>query len=102
MQHYARFIHRIVSATTSLIDGRQDKERMFTQLSFDRWLRQQKIKLLHCDAHFVPGDLRKFLEQMGDILELDQSNKNYLLAHDVSGVDRSHYKHPLPENVDDI
>ncbi|MGZ4935671.1 MAG: hypothetical protein ACXVIP_05180 [Halobacteriota archaeon] len=31
----------------------------------------------------------------------DQSNRAYILAHGVSGVDWTHYKHPLPEHVYD-
>jgi hypothetical protein len=55
-----------------------------------------------CDAHFVPGDLRKFCEQMGDILQWGQSNKNYVMTHSVSGVDWRFYKHPLPEHEYDV
>jgi len=33
----------------------------------------------------------------GDILQWDQSNKNYLRTHGVSGVDWRFFKHPLPE-----
>jgi hypothetical protein len=36
---------------------------------------------------------------MGDILQWDQSNKNYILTHGVSGVDWRFYKHPLLEHV---
>jgi len=61
-----------------------------------------EVPLLHSKAHFVPGDLRKFCEQMGDILQWDQSNKNYVLTHGVSGVDWRSYKHPLPASVYDI
>jgi hypothetical protein len=75
---------------------------MFKQLSFERWLKQQKIQLSHCDVHFVPGDLRRFCEQMGDIIQWDQSNKNYIMTHGVSGVDWCFYKHPLPEHVYDV
>ena len=50
----------------------------------------------------VPGDLRKFCEQQGDILQWDQSNKNYVLTHGVSGVDWRFYKHPLPYHVYDV
>ena len=82
--------------------NRRDNEPMFRQLSFERWRKQQKIPLLHCDAHFVPGDLRKFCEQMGDILQWDQSNKNYILTHGVSGVDWRFYKSPRPGPVFDI
>jgi hypothetical protein len=33
---------------------------------------------------------------------VDQSNKNYLMTHGVSGVDWQSYKHPLPEQVYDV
>ncbi len=49
--------------------------------------------------HFVSGDPRKFAEQMADKIKWDISNKNYILAHRVSSVDWSNYKHPLPEFV---
>jgi hypothetical protein len=39
---------------------------------------------------------------MGDILQCDQSNKDYILTHGVSGVDWRCYKHPLPEHVYDV
>ena len=38
---------------------------------------------------------------MSDILQWDQSNKNYILTHGVSGVDWRFYKHLLPEHVYD-
>ncbi|MGZ7166494.1 MAG: hypothetical protein ACXVIL_10395 [Halobacteriota archaeon] len=56
---------------------------------------------MRCASTFVPSDLRKFAEQHGDIISWDQSNRAYILTHGVSGVDWSHYKHPLPENVFD-
>jgi len=102
MQHYCPLHPQVVSVITSLLDGRHDEKSMFKQLSFDRWLRQQKIMLMHCDAHLVPGDLRKFYEQMGDILQWDQSNKNYILTHGISGVDWRFYKSPRPGPVYDI
>ena len=51
--------------------------------------------------HFVSSDLRKFYEQMDDILQWDQSNKNYVLTHGISGVDWTHYKHSMPEHAYD-
>jgi hypothetical protein len=65
-------------------------------------LKQQKIQHLRCDTHFVPGDLRKFCEQQGDILQRDQSNKNYIMTHGVSGIDWKHYKHPLLEHMYEV
>ncbi|MGB8310870.1 MAG: hypothetical protein WCE81_03275 [Halobacteriota archaeon] len=32
----------------------------------------------------------------------NQSNRAYILTHGVSGVEWSHYKHPLPEFVYDV
>ena len=102
MQHYCPLHPQVVDAVRPLLDGRHDDEQMFKQLSFERWLKHQKVPLLHGNYHFVPGDLRKFCEQMGDILQWDQSNKNYTLAHGVSGVDWRFYRHPLPASVYDI
>jgi len=39
------------------------------------------IRLLQSGARIVNGDLRKFCEQMGDILEWDQVNKSNILTH---------------------
>ncbi|MGZ4920181.1 MAG: hypothetical protein ACXV5D_09395 [Halobacteriota archaeon] len=52
-------------------------------------------------GQFVLGDLRKFAEQHGDILGWERSNRAYILTHGVSGVDWSHYKPRLPEQVYD-
>ena len=38
----------------------------------------------------------------GDIIGWDQSNRAYIMTHDLSGIDWKHYKHPLPENVYDV
>jgi len=53
-------------------------------------------------THFILGDLWKFAEQYGDVIQWDQSNKNYILTHGVSGVDWRFYKHPRPQHVYDI
>jgi len=62
---------------------------------------KEKIPLVY-GGHFVCGDLRKFAEQNGDIIQWDQSNRAYIMTHGVSGIDWKHYKHPLPENVYDV
>ena len=102
MQHYCPLHPQVVEAVAPLVRQQRGDEPMFKQLSFERWLKQQKVPLVHGSYHFVPGDLRKFCEQMGDILQWDQSNKNYTLAHGVSGVDWRFYRHPLPASVYDI
>jgi len=52
--------------------------------------------------HFAPGDLRKLREQMGDIVQRAQSNKNYILTHGVSEVDWWFYKSPRSGSVLDV
>jgi len=102
MQHYCPLHPQVVEAVAPLVRQQRGDEPMFKQLSFERWLKQQKVPLVHGSYHFVPGDLRKFCEQMGDILQWDQSNKNYILTHGVSGVDWRFYKSPRPAPVFDI
>jgi hypothetical protein len=103
MGHYVPLHPCVVKAATPLLEGRNRKDdtRIFAHEYFDKWARRRKIPLLHGE-HFVCGDLRKFAEQHGDIIQWDQSNKNYILTHGVSGVDWRFYKHPLPENVYDV
>lgn len=101
MQHYCPLHPQVVNTLQPLLDGRCDDELMFKQLSFERWLKRKKVPLTHGSHHFVPGDLRKFCEQQGDVLQWDESNKNYILTHGVSGVDWRFYKHPLPQHVYD-
>jgi hypothetical protein len=59
-------------------------------------VKRQKISPKRMPTHFILGDLCKFAEQHGDVIQWDQSNKNYILTHGVSGVDWRFYKHPLP------
>lgn len=92
----------MVDALHPLLGPQRDDDFMFKHLTFERWLKQQKIQLLNCNTGFVFGDLRKFCEQQSDILQWDQSNRAYIMTHGVSGVDWRFYKHPLPEHVYDV
>jgi hypothetical protein len=102
MQHYCPLHPQVVEAILPVLEGRPDNELVFEQLSFQEWLKYTDIRLLHGGARIVNGDLRKFCEQHGDIIQWDQSNKNYIMTHGVSGVDWRFYKHPLPEHVYDV
>ncbi|MGZ5563407.1 MAG: hypothetical protein ACXW1R_05715 [Halobacteriota archaeon] len=102
MQHYCPLHPQVVEAIVPVLEGRFDDERVFEQLSFQEWLKYTNVRLLHGGARIVNGDLRKFAEQESDLLQWDQSNKNYILTHGVNGVDWRFYKHPLPENVYDV
>src|SRR5665647_143588 len=102
MSHYVPLHPRIVEALKPLLVGRDDDELIFTHGSFLQWIKRQKIPMSQFQKHFVLGDLRKFAEQHGDILEWDQSNRSHILTHGISDVAHTHYRHPLPENVYDI
>src|SRR5659263_42363 len=52
-------------------------------------------------AHLWLSDFRKFAEQFGDVIGWETTNRKYVLAHGMTGVDWEHYKHPLPEDVYD-
>ncbi len=102
MQHYCPLHPQVVEAVEPALEVRFDDERVFEQLSFQEWLKYTDIRLLQGGARIVNGDLRKFAEQQSDVLQWDQSNKNYILTHGVSGVDWRFYKHPLPKIVYDV
>jgi hypothetical protein len=99
MEHYVPLHPQVVETIQPLLNGKKDDEAVFQHGSFWMWVKRQKIPLSQIEAHFVLGDLRKFTEQHGDILEWEHSNRAYILTHGVSGVDWKHYKHPFPENV---
>ncbi|MGZ7171959.1 MAG: hypothetical protein ACXVI1_12255 [Halobacteriota archaeon] len=62
-------------------------------------MKRAKISLSRVNFYFVLGDLRKFAEQCGDLAGWDTSNRAYVITHGASGVERAHYRHPLPESV---
>ncbi|MGA8070049.1 MAG: hypothetical protein WB946_00875, partial [Halobacteriota archaeon] len=102
MAHYVPIHHRTIPFLQPLIEGRGDDERMFDYESLLMWIKRQKIPMSRFKGHFVLGDLRKFAEQYGDIIQWEQSNRAYVLTHGVSGVDWRFYKHPLPDSVYDV
>jgi hypothetical protein len=102
MEHYVPLHGVVIGALRPLFDGKKDEELLFEYNSFQMWIKRQKISMSRFNGHFVLGDLRKFTEQYGDIIQWDQSNRAYIMTHGVGGIDWKHYKHPLPENVYEI
>jgi hypothetical protein len=102
MQHYVPLHPEVTQAIEPLLGGRGDDEAMFAYDSVLTWIKREKIPLTRIATHFTLGDLRKFAEQNGDVIQWEQSNRAYILTHGVSGVSWSHYRNPLPENVYDI
>jgi hypothetical protein len=92
----------VIRAIEPLLGGRGDDESMFAYDSVLTWIKREKIPLIRIPTHFTLGDLRKFAEQHGDIIQWEQSNRAYILTHGVSSVSWSNYRHPLPEHVYDI
>ncbi|MGZ7202789.1 MAG: hypothetical protein ACXVIN_07460 [Halobacteriota archaeon] len=74
---------QVVEAVAPALDGRRDDERTFEQLSFREWLKHTDIPLLNGGSRIVNEDLRRFCEHESDLLQWDESNKNYILAHGV-------------------
>ncbi len=102
MQHYVPLHPQVIQAIQPLLDDRYDDEPLFSYNSLAMWVKRQKIPLSRMQTYFILGDLRKFAEQYGDIIQWDQSNRAYIMTHGVSGIDWKHYKHPLSENVYDV
>jgi integrase len=102
MSHVVPLHPELLKSILLLLDGRDNDKHMFEYYSICKWITREKIPLSRISGHFVLGDLRKFAEQYGDIIQWEQSNRAYILTHGVSGVEWAHYRHPLPEYVYDV
>ena len=109
VEHYVP-LHPVVEGAISAVlthdfEGTDDDKPLFMFNSFEKWLERQKIPLPRvrdpAKAHLWLSDFRKFAEQFGDIIGWDATNRKYVLAHGMTGVDWEHYKHPLPDFVYD-
>jgi integrase len=109
VEHYVPLHPSVVSGISEVLAhdfGEKDDNKPFFMFnSFEKWLERQKIPLPQVrdpkKAHLWLSDFRKFAEQFGDIIGWDTTNRKYILAHGMTGVDWEHYKHPLPEDVYD-
>ena len=98
-QHYVPLHPSVVDTVTPLLDCRNRKDDThILAMNISTAGREGKIPLVR-GGHFVCGDLRKFAEQLGDVIQWEQSNRAYVLTQSVSGVEWVHYRHPLPEYV---
>jgi integrase len=110
VEHYVPLHPSVISAISEVLAydfGENDDDVPFFMFnSFEKWLERQRIPLPRVrdptKAHLWLSDFRKFAEQFGDIIGWDATNRRYILAHGMTGVDWEHYKHPLPEDVYDI
>ncbi len=102
MEHYVPLHSHVVDAVKPLLKARSDDSLLFEFNSLAMWLKRRRVPLKRIKGYFNLSDLRKFAEQHGDIIGWDYSNRAYVLTHGVSGVEWSHYRHPLPEYVYDV
>jgi hypothetical protein len=109
VEHYVPLHPVVIGAISDVLkhdfNENDDAKPFFRYNSFEKWLERQKIPLPRVrdssKAHLWLSDFRKFAEQFGDIIGWDETNRKYILAHGMTGVDWQHYKHPLPEDVYD-
>ncbi len=110
VEHYVPLHPLVVRAISEVLaydfSEKNGDKPFFLFNSFEKWLERQKIPLPRVrdlrKAHLWLSDFRKFAEQFGDVIGWDSTNRKYVLAHGMTGVDWEHYKHPLPEDVYDI
>ena len=102
MEHYIPIHPQVVEAMEAVLRDRKSEESAFGYNSFQMWIKRQRIPMSRFKGHFQLGDLRKFAEQHGDIIQWEHSNRAYILTHGVSGVEWRYYKHPLPDTVYDV
>jgi len=69
MEHYVPLHPELVKILQPLVDEKADDELLFRYHSVLMWLKREKIPLTRISGHFVLGDLRKFTEQHGDIIQ---------------------------------
>ena len=109
VEHYVPLHPSVIGAISEVLNddfGEKDDAKPFFMFnSFQNWIERQRIPLLRVrdasKARMWLSDFRKFAEQFGDIIGWDTTNRKYVLAHGMTGVDWEHYKHPLPDDVYD-
>jgi len=69
MQHYVPLHPHVIQAIKPLLDDRDDNNAVFDYNSLAMWVKREKIPLKRAATHFVLGDLKKFAEQYGDIIQ---------------------------------
>jgi integrase len=109
IEHYVPLHPSVIGAVREVLKhdfGQNDDTKLFFMFnSFQNWIERQRIPLKRVrdpsKARMWLSDFRKFAEQFGDVIGWDATNRKYVLAHGMTGVDWEHYKHPLPEDVYD-
>jgi len=107
VEHYVPLHPVVIGSINDVLkhdfDENDDAKHLFLFNSFEKWLERRRIPLPRVrdpsKAHLWLSDFRKFAEQFGDVIGWDSTNRKYVLAHGMTGVDWEHYKHPLPEDV---
>ncbi len=69
MQHYVPLHPQVIQAIQPLLEARGNDEPLFEYISLLQWVKRAKIPLTQLPTHFTLGDLRKWCQQMGDIIQ---------------------------------
>lgn len=101
-EHYVPIAAPVAAAIKAVLEHdfgeKDDATPFFLFNSFEKWLERQRIPLPRvrdpAKAHLWLSDFRKFGEQFGDIIGWDETNRKYVMAHGMTGVEWEHYKHP--------
>jgi|GEM_PF-265344 len=109
VEHWAPLHSVAVMALNNVLENdfgdKEDAKHFFMYNSFENWLERHRIPLPRVSdpnkAHLWLSDFRKFAEQFGDIISWDTTNRKYVLAHGMTGVEWEHYKNPQREHVYD-
>jgi len=99
LEHYVPLHPAVIPYVESLIHDRNDDEIVFNYRQLQKWLKINPVPLTRLNGKMELKDLRKAFEQISDRIGFTDANKNFMMAHCVSGVNWTSYKQFLPEDV---
>ena len=99
MAHYCPLHPMLIESIRNLAQGKPDDVPLFGRFGLQSWFRRNPVPLQYTHGKMELKDLRKFFIQKSDEIGFTDANKNFILTHNVSGVDWQSYKQFLPQTV---
>ncbi len=99
LEHYVPLHPAVVPYVEKIIQNRNDNDIVFNHRQLQKWLLKTRVQLSRVNGKMELKDLRKAFEQISDGIGFVDANKNFMMAHCVSGVNWTSYKQFLPESV---
>ena len=99
LEHYVPLHPAVIPYVENVIYNRNDNEIVFNHRRLQKWLTNNPIPLNRVNGKMELKNLRKAFEQISDRIGFVDANKNFMMAHCVSGVNWTSYKQFLPEDV---